>query len=373
MNALVRAMPSGNQCCDGCSALLTHWEKPLLSLLSGSIIRGTAAPGCELCTLLRQACSNGHMGLYQRVLRGKATDTRLLRVFCDTGLSSTRPLRARSMLTHTSNAVNPDQAPSSIPYGLPTISNADGRPEFGLLRAWLDWCDTQHKCNDDHSGGDSALPTRLLYVGAASDPSYDPNFLRLDFSSQIQAGKYIALSHRWGELSVEEKEQFCTSKKNIEQRQGGFSLVDLPKTFQDAVEVTRQLRILYLWIDSLCIIQYGDNGEDWRREAQHMELVFSAAYCTIAATSATGCNSGFIERAMTTESVYVESATGKRFCVSTDIDDFDKDVGEAELNKRAWVLQESVLARRTIHFTTNQIYFECGEGVYCENLTKLRR
>jgi hypothetical protein len=57
--------------------------------------------------------------------------------------------------------------------------------------------------------------------------------------------------------------------------------------------------------------------------------------------------------------------------VSTDIDDFDIVVGDSELNRRAWVLQESVLARQTIHFTAKQIYFECGEGVYCENLVKL--
>jgi hypothetical protein len=35
------------------------------------------------------------------------------------------------------------------------------------------------------------------------------------------------------------------------------------------------------------------------------------------------------------------------------------------------VMQESVLARRTIHFTAKQIYSKCGAGVYCENLIKL--
>jgi hypothetical protein len=104
-----------------------------------------------------------------------------------------------------------------------------------------------------------------------------------------------------------------------------------------------------------------------------METVFSAAYCTLAATSAADCKTGFLERAVTTDSVYVHTAAGMQLYVSTDVDDFDKDVGGAELNKRAWVMQESVLARRTIHFSAKQTYFECGDGVYCENLTNLER
>jgi len=31
------------------------------------------------------------------------------------------------------------------------------------------------------------------------------------------------------------------------------------------------------------------------------------------------------------------------------------------------------LSRRTIHFGRNQMYWECGEGIYCEDLTRMKK
>jgi hypothetical protein len=59
--------------------------------------------------------------------------------------------------------------------------------------------------------------------------------------------------------------------------------------------------------------------------------------------------------------------------VCEDVEDFDNDVENAVLNTRGWVLQERVLSCRTIHFSKNHTYWECGEGVHCENLTRLER
>jgi hypothetical protein len=260
---------------------------------------------------------------------------------------------------------------SSAPIGLPILPEPDNPARFSLLRAWLRWCDESHGCNKHQGESKTALPTRVLYVGDPKDSGYASDFVRLVCASEISRQKYIALSHCWGNLLVEEKK--CTTQDNIGQRLEGFSLSELPKTFQDAVKVTRELGVLYLWIDSLCIIQYGDNGEDWKRESSQMESVFSHAYCTIAATAAVHSNAGFLRRAVNLGYVYVQDASGKQFYISADIDDFDNDVGKAQLNTRAWVLQEGVLARRTIHFSANQTYWECGEGVYCENLTRLIR
>jgi hypothetical protein len=104
-----------------------------------------------------------------------------------------------------------------------------------------------------------------------------------------------------------------------------------------------------------------------------MEDVFASAYCTIAATSAADSIAGFLARNTNTEYVRVQDVAGNQVYICTHIDDFEKDVEQAELNNRAWVMQERVLAKRTIHFSANQTYWECGEGVHCENLTKIKR
>jgi hypothetical protein len=213
------------------------------------------------------------------------------------------------------------------------------------------------------------LPTRLLYVGDLDDPDYDPDILRLHHPTPTDEGKYVALSHCWGNLPTEVQKQFCTTQDNIGYRRREFSISGLPKTFRDAVKVTRELRIPYLWIDSVCIIQYND--EDWQRESGRMEAVYASAYCTIAATSAVDSNAGFLGREVKGECILVQDDSGRRFYICTDMNDFENDVGDAQLNKRAWVMQERVLSRRTIHFTANQTYFECGEGVYCEDLTRM--
>jgi hypothetical protein len=150
----------------------------------------------------------------------------------------------------------------------------------------------------------------------------------------------------------------------------GFLFSQLPRTFQDAIHVTRELGKQYLWIDSLCIIQ-GEGG-DWETEAQRMEKVFSCAYCTIAATSANGWHDGFLQQNAFRSYTSVQDVSGRRVSISSNIDDFENDVEEAQLNQRGWVLQERVLSRRIIHFALNHTYWECGSDLRCDNFATMR-
>jgi hypothetical protein len=179
----------------------------------------------------------------------------------------------------------------------------------------------------------------------------------------------VALSYCWGDV---DKAKFCTTKDNYAARQEGFDESVLPKTHRDAVWVCRNLDIEYLWIDSHCIIQLGDD-DDWKREAKLMEKVYSSAYCVFAVASATSVYEGFSYREREPECIYALDRSKRRFYISTNVEDFDQHVEEAPLNKRAWVLQERYLARRTLHFTADQVYWECGEEMYCGNLAQLRR
>jgi hypothetical protein len=104
-----------------------------------------------------------------------------------------------------------------------------------------------------------------------------------------------------------------------------------------------------------------------------MEDVFSQAYCVLAASSARGQDDGFLNPRRRRNHVQLKGSSKSSIYISEFIDDFDYFVLQSRLNQRGWVLQERVLARRTIYFTSEQSFWECGSGVRCETLTKMNK
>ncbi|KAK7215793.1 hypothetical protein V2G26_003796 [Clonostachys chloroleuca] len=313
-------------------------------------------------------------------LKGSATSCALCQFFCNclpNSLDGRKPITlyrhdasyslrlsryGRSLITIYSD---PNTKSENQPYsspGLPRLPIIGSVNQYQLFNEWIRTCDNNHDCFPKAGTSrklDSTLPTRLLYVGSDQ--------IRLVEPKNMAQQAYVALSHRWGDRSTHS--QFCTYDANIERFRTNIPFTSMPKTFQDAVKVTRAIGVQYLWIDSLCIIQ--ENKDDWETESSRMEDVFSSAYCVIAATSASSSLEGFLNYRQPRPCVTVQAKEGPLHLAKA-IDDFHDDVEHGLLNTRGWVLQERVLARRTLHFTSTQVYWECGKGVYCETLAQLR-
>lgn len=187
-------------------------------------------------------------------------------------------------------------------------------------------------------------------------------------------GRYFTLSHCWG-LSP----QFTTTRATIEERRKAIRVDELPKTFQDAVVITRHLGARYLWIDSLCICQ--DDREDWAVQSSKMADIYANSYLSIAALNAASDSVGCFtprpaRKYVPLDYVGKDGLAGKVDAFLLPVNKFlrlfDYTILKHELlSQRGWALQERSLAPRTLHFGANQMYFECNvefrseDGVCC--------
>lgn len=251
---------------------------------------------------------------------------------------------------------------------------------------WLDDCDLRHPCLIRQA---PALPTRVLDVQALN------RGVRLVESSGLSS-HYVALSHCWGT-----SRRMMLTKATYPDMKQNIPISYLPKTFQDAIKLTRAIKIRYLWIDCLCIIQ--DDPNDWELEAATMGDVYSKSYLTISAADSTDSFTGcFPERKessyVSTDSISMGYATARStkrpnafhvgvadsktpgvmstmsffkewmpgasinwvspYIVGAYGGLFDPIVSE-NISTRAWTLQERLLSPRIIHYGKDQMYWEC--------------
>ncbi|KAM0228896.1 hypothetical protein ACHAPO_010420 [Fusarium lateritium] len=347
--------------CQQCRTL--DFSNPGLDIKRNSSELEYSSKHCELCFLLWDVWSRS-LSTQQGALEGTVCLERTGSLLKMVGMQH-ESMSALSLTAHR-------DAPSAagIQIGLPDLPQPGSEQHLHIIRKWLDDCDRNH--GGCKFKGNFSLPTRLIDVGSRGSPIL---CLVETADRALEDTRYIALSHRWGD--TQKHPPFCTRFKDptgrghdIQSFKKAVPQADVPQTFKDAIDVTRRLGIRYLWIDSLCIIQ-GEGG-DFNTEAKRMEDVFSCAYCVIAASRASNQLEGFIRERPKRRFVTIEQGQSSPLYICEAIDDFDGDVLEGALNRRGWVLQERALARRTVYFADAQTYFECGEGVRCETLTKMQ-
>jgi hypothetical protein len=210
------------------------------------------------------------------------------------------------------------------------------------------------------------LPTRVLDVEVDSDP----DGVRLCLGRSIRRDRrYVTISYCW-----EAAPALRTTRDTIERHFRGIKIDKLPPTFRDAVIMTRELGVRYLWIDALCIIQ--DSAEDWLSESATIDQIYGKSYCTLAASSSKNSSGGLFNerdpRHSTICTLAYPSETGVSAGIVANLPRVIAQRFENEpLESRGWALQERLLSPRTIHFTSSQAIWQCREAYVGEECPEL--
>ena len=256
-----------------------------------------------------------------------------------------RPTQNDSTTTRFTPAGHLPSAVARLPVGDTAVIKA---------RTWLQQCRSQHsECERKRSV--IKQPIRVIDVGIEGS-SLRPQ-LKI---TGLMLGEYATLSHCWG-LS----KRLTTTRANIERHlTNGFSLSELPATFRDAILFTRLLRIRYLWIDALCIVQ--DDIGDWNRHAVLMHSIFGNAVLSLAALDSPDSNAGFLTTREDHSIVFDihDTTVGVRARLLPTGDAINCSI----LETRAWCFQERLLPPAVLHFGRAQLYWECLGAEASESL-----
>jgi hypothetical protein len=394
--------------------------------LHGSVqgLRNSAAAGCHLCSLINYSLSaagwldgNNSEGVYilyscfegrgrERVVKNENPVPPMekpsiyislhptgesLETFIKPGVSPANWYKFRSITSDgqsfllctlailidaltigslTSSVLGNEVHPSHVPHRATTRTETLSRAHMNLARGWLDQCSTCHGSCQRRDPG--FVPTRLLDV---SGPSIRLTLTNPDDCSTYT--KYCCLSHCWGGVTDIPLLKTDTLQSFVSE----IDINTLPRTFQDAILITRQLHIRYLWIDSLCIIQ--NSADDWTKEAAVMGKIYENGHCTISAAEATSghggcfvrrnplnCNAVRVARFKHAEmllqpSEYPEVKISKSgYSRTADIPAPRlrmMDVFTSKLASRGWVFQESLLSSRILYFSKG-LFWNCKAG-----------
>ncbi|KAL1793654.1 hypothetical protein ACET3X_008636 [Alternaria dauci] len=248
-------------------------------------------------------------------------------------------------------------------------------------RIWYEDCKSNHPLCVPRKDG---WPRRILDLTADSVRLVNAEAIE-STSSQQQEG-YACLSYAWGTTG-----NLKTLTDNLQSHMEGIDVDTLPRTLFDAVHVARAFGLRYLWIDALCIIQ--DDVQDWMDQIPRMSSIYQGAELVISAQGASNVKEGFLSLAPAANAplkrieVPFHMSDGTSRVVKLSIreretrysnvpahhssrpmvgDDVDIDDLLVPLTTRAWVFQETFLARRILYATPSELAWECSNHERCE-------
>lgn len=272
--------------------------------------------------------------------------------------AQTTPCNVMMVIGAVGYTVDRDSVLSEKFKGRPVDPDPFSTASWNRVKDWFNQC-AKH---EEDPRQKPRLPTRVIDVR----PTPKLDSVKVVETNQLQnpLAQYITLSHVWGD----KKYHFQILESNKRRMMMTIQDEELPRTYKDAVTITRKLGITYLWIDSLCIIQDGPQ-EYKEAEFDKMSEYYSNSCLTIAASAALNSSHGcFIRR---TPPKYVAIPFKAKNGTSAEVHAFlerldlilsrqaDDALKGEPLSTRGWALQERVLSRRMLYYAKDQMYFEC--------------
>ena len=240
--------------------------------------------------------------------------------------------------------------------------NTGSKKVLGLVRQWLSECVVNHTSCMQMQG--DFAPERLVHVSLVDDRGT----FRVTTTQDIQKPlRYLTLSHRWDAGTQ------TLNKKTADSYRTQTPWTELSKTYRDAFAIVTTLGFSYIWIDSLCISQ--DDRDDMLTEGLSMMQVYSGAVCNLSALE--GHSRGMFATRYPSHVGTAQALSGaqgllqNQHIMLVDGHTWRSEVDEAPLNQRGWVLQERLLAARTVYFSKTQVFWECSLGRRCEGYPAL--
>jgi hypothetical protein len=193
-------------------------------------------------------------------------------------------------------------------------------------------------------------------------------------------GPYLALSYMWG---THPYKGYITTNANLLARRRNIVEHELPKTFRHALHAARILKVRYLWIDAVCIIQEDEQKKDWLQESEKMGSIYANALMTLFAAGAKHSEEGMFNESSTygerddnqlitlhTSSPGSTVRSTLHFVPSGGSDsslDSRQHKTSSPLLDRAWCLQEDLLSTRKLYYAKDQLYWECDHLAVSED------
>lgn len=218
------------------------------------------------------------------------------------------------------------------------------RVDYGMAVDWIRYCKAHHRgyCRFQRS--------KMVYE--------IPRFKLIDCQSRkvIESSprkEYAALSYVWG-----------SGASRLSTR----SLPNpAPRVIEDAMTVTQNIGLRYLWVDRYCISQ--TNAAEKHDQIAKMDQIYAGAEVTIAAAAGEGPDYGLPGVSKTPRRTQPSAVVHNHHLVSSLRPPRDV-VLSSMWASRAWTFQEAILSRRVLYFTDDQIFFECA-SMNCQETVRM--